>query len=886
MKKIHKLCWPVLAGLLLVVAVLAIMGHPDVVYGEWLGNWYWKDGGWTDYAPSGVPDIDQKQAPWWKASGPWSHSGPVAAANSLWWFDSKFEPAPQSPTTRSDNYFLLTSYNPLVWDDHHSSNVVPFVDQLACYFETNVATITGTEVHTMAYGLQHYLYNDLAHSCFVPTRGGSYYDDYHVQLVRQPAWDWVVAEVTRSEDVILLLGFWQEQGGDWKRLGGHYVTVAGVNDTDSLVALSDPYTDSAEFGGAGRVLDGSLWTHSHGPHASDIHNDAGSLSHDIYTVTVGSLTPAGLGGMWGLFNYAYQPNFATQNVPNEFVAYQDTDNGADPIYVEVEYALAMSPFDWKQGGEWVYSYYGGEWIWEWWWYEDDGHSCLPDFAHGGGQPYYDGPVAVANSLWWFDSKAETLLTGGFPTPPPTISDHYNLVTAYGPWDDHHPDNTPPFMDELANNHLNTDPQGTSTDQMAAGIDTYLAAQNVDQDFYTTTQQAPSWQWIADEVDTSEDGILLLGFYEQVGTSWERKGGHWVNAAGVSRANNLIGLSDPYTDVAQVESFFDVVHMGRVFPPERQGTPFNPIEKQDPQAISHDIYTVTPSPVSERLRLDEYPVTATVASFVGVNGEGAAIQDLTANQFAAEVEWAIGVSPHSDLVLTKTIVITEVVPGDPVTYTLEYANRGLAAVDSVTITDYLPTDDLNNIVTVANPPISQVATNPPTWSIPRLAYGQQGVITLTAVSRVTKTLTNTAYITGLNAIGHSTPDRNLANNSSGYAGTPGLAVSKRANPSIVEGGSRLTYTLYVTNTGDIPLQATITDTLPVQVSPGGQLSWYTTIPASGGVWTEQVVVTATMGYSGTLTNVIYVTTAEGPTGIYTATSGAKPPPIYLPFILKP
>ena len=39
-------------------------------------------------------------------------------------------------------------------------------------------------------------------------------------------------------------------------------------------------------------------------------------------------------------------------------------------------------------------------------------------AWGGGEPFYDGPTALANSLWWFDSKAETLLTGGWPVPPP------------------------------------------------------------------------------------------------------------------------------------------------------------------------------------------------------------------------------------------------------------------------------------------------------------------------------------------------------------------------------------------------------------------------------------------------------------------------------------
>ncbi len=37
-----------------------------------------------------------------------------------------------------------------------------------------------------------------------------------------------------------------------------------------------------------------------------------------------------------------------------------------------------------------------------------------------------GPVAAANSLWWLDSEYESAYNP-HPTPPPTISDHFNLV---------------------------------------------------------------------------------------------------------------------------------------------------------------------------------------------------------------------------------------------------------------------------------------------------------------------------------------------------------------------------------------------------------------------------------------------------------------------------
>jgi hypothetical protein len=97
---------------------------------------------------------------------------------------------------------------------------------------------------------------------------------------------------------------------------------------------------------------------------------------------------------------------------------------------------------------------------------------------------------------------------------------------------------------------------------------------------------------------------------------------------------------------------------------------------------------------------------------------------------------------------------------------------------------------------------------------------------------------------------------------------------------------LTYTIRVTNTGNVTLTATITDALPTHVTPGDVRTWPAVIPAPGGVWVQQIVVTAEMGYSGTLTNVVRVTTDQGATGVYTETSTAVAEHlIYLPVVLK-
>jgi len=104
----------------------------------------------------------------------------------------------------------------------------------------------------------------------------------------------------------------------------------------------------------------------------------------------------------------------------------------------------------------------------------------------------------------------------------------------------------------------------------------------------------------------------------------------------------------------------------------------------------------------------------------------------------------------------------------------------------------------------------------------------------------------------------------------------LEVTKQAYPNPVLPGSRLTYTLRVTNTSSVTLTATITDVLPARIAPTGVLTWTPIIPALGGVWTETVVVTVEVGYEGTLTNVVRVTGAEGAAGIYTETTRALAP----------
>ena len=295
------------------------------------GGWYWKPGGFGDYALSGMPDIDQKQDQWYAVSGKWSYCGPVAVANSFWWFDSKFEPAPVMPPTINDHYPLVQSYSPQQWDDHHPNNVDPLVKDLAYRMDTDGQRTGGqwhgTYVHDMEVAIDQYLFDKGLHNSF-----------YEV-TVKSPDFDWIVEEVERCEDVVLLLGFWEYQQEDgWQRIGGHYVTVAGVNSLTQEIGISDPYLDNAEAGGPGRVL-----PMAHGyPHVASVHNDTQYCSHDIYAV-IPSDSP---GGLWALEGYpvtsSLLENFAEMNFAQDLVSYMGAYTGG-AINVEIDYAVAVSP---------------------------------------------------------------------------------------------------------------------------------------------------------------------------------------------------------------------------------------------------------------------------------------------------------------------------------------------------------------------------------------------------------------------------------------------------------------------------------------------------------------------------------------------------------------
>jgi len=334
--------------------------------------WYWKPA-YRDYVPSGMPDFDQRQGGtylWQDLGGAWSHCGPVAVANSLWWLDSEFEPNSIPPPAISDGYPLVRAYG--AWDDHDVQNLPPLVEHLAYLMDTDgrrthlpgLPNGEGTRVNDMQAGLTHYLswsgvnpqgdvngdgivdqtdagivqtafgsipgapnwnlaadispastayppiadniinVQDLALVAANMGRTGMFYE----HTVGQPTFDFIVNEVEKCQDVVLLLGFYYWTGSSWYREAGHFVTTAGVNNRDSKIGISDPIRDSFESGliPEGRIPTPHVHTPPEPPYIT--HNNAAYVSQDIYSVTTLSPPmPPCPGGNLILVNYPGVP---------------------------------------------------------------------------------------------------------------------------------------------------------------------------------------------------------------------------------------------------------------------------------------------------------------------------------------------------------------------------------------------------------------------------------------------------------------------------------------------------------------------------------------------------------------------------------------------------
>ncbi len=99
--------------------------------------------------------------------------------------------------------------------------------------------------------------------------------------------------------------------------------------------------------------------------------------------------------------------------------------------------------------------------------------------------------------------------------------------------------------------------------------------------------------------------------------------------------------------------------------------------------------------------------------------------------------------------------------------------------------------------------------------------------------------------------------------------PGVAATRAATPHIAEAGSSLLYHIGVTNTGNVPLNAQITNTLsPHLATLSGRNVQTWTVPLSPqSTWSQVVTTSVEAGYTGPLAGNLQVTTDAGVTAFY-------------------
>ena len=536
--------------------IMRITGYTQTTECEFC--WYWKpdrpDQNHT--APSGIPDFGQYQF------GPPDSiglCGPTAVANCLWWFDA----VPSDIKDPGD-----------------------FIRLLSTYFNTHPDS--GTYVSSIEDGLD------------------SYFEDYGFPLYEHTYFmpDFLEMEdsLKKSQDIILLIGFWQElEPGQWFRFGGHFVTMSGVCSESAWVALSDPARDAAEYGWPGRVRPVEHPLHIEG---DTVHNDPKYISHDIYQAILESPSP---GGLWSLPDYYLIDKIAQFEGQNfqpgqEYLPYLP----GEPVFAEIEFAIMICPTSWYWKPD----------------RPDQDHpapSGMPDFDQNQDQwQAYCGPTAVANCLWWFDAVPE-----GW-TPPQLIDTLATRMHCRPEW-------------------------GTYVDTMQMALEQYF--QDYGFALQESTFKAPDFFEMEDSLERCQDIILLLGFWWFDGDTWWREGGHYVTMAGVCSESLKVAFSDPDRDAA-VGGW-----PGRVRPPDHPPSgEYDSTLHNNPTYVSHDIYNSIldpqdPSPGNPFWEIEDYVSVRGKYSGINVPEEFIAVtkeapKDDPSIVWHVEVDYAVMICPKT------------------------------------------------------------------------------------------------------------------------------------------------------------------------------------------------------------------------------------------------
>ncbi|MFD8318484.1 DUF7927 domain-containing protein [Kitasatospora purpeofusca] len=238
------------------------------------------------------------------------------------------------------------------------------------------------------------------------------------------------------------------------------------------------------------------------------------------------------------------------------------------------------------------------------------------------------------------------------------------------------------------------------------------------------------------------------------------------------------------------------------------------------------------------------------------------------------------SPQANLTVSKSLLTSPVVPGQPVQWRVTVTNNGPSRARNVVITDTVPAGVSSATMTAdtggANCPISGGTATCPAVEIPAgssLSWTLSGTLDANA----TTTPTNTVTVTGGPDPAASTRTA-VASPTASPSPQANLKVSKSLVTNPVVPGQRIEWRVNVLNSG--PSRArnvVVTDTVPagvtnpVMTAPDG-----TTCPISSGVATcPGVEIPAGQALNWTLTGTLDPNATATPTNTVTVTGGPDP-----------
>jgi hypothetical protein len=157
---------------------------------------------------------------------------------------------------------------------------------------------------------------------------------------------WLAVQHSGEAAVVVALGVWERQPAGWRRVGGHYATLAGVGLSTGAIALADPLADMVVETGNGRTVpaDPSLHSCRTAPRA---HDDASIVAHDAFFLSHEPALPHGGAVLTGYFtsdNQGEAAAFQGQNPMHDLAGYRaDWLRGSVVMAIDAAVAISVPP---------------------------------------------------------------------------------------------------------------------------------------------------------------------------------------------------------------------------------------------------------------------------------------------------------------------------------------------------------------------------------------------------------------------------------------------------------------------------------------------------------------------------------------------------------------